>query len=78
MRTMAYYFLSDTGGPSIAGRVLSVFAKDTRDKRTSSCVWKRELGLGRSLSAQRKTGDLCSSLSQRLLPSLSLFLSFLL
>lgn len=33
-------------GPSITGLVLSVFAKDTRNKRTSNCVWGRELGLG--------------------------------
>lgn len=49
MKTMAYYFLSDTGGPSITGLVLSVFAKDTGNKRTSGGVWKGELGLGATL-----------------------------
>ena len=39
MKTMAYYFLSDTGGPSITGWVLSVFAKDTRNKKNKQlCV----------------------------------------
>lgn len=33
-------------GPSITGLVLSVFAKDTRNKRTSNCVWRREFGSG--------------------------------
>lgn len=49
MKTMAYYFLSDTGGPSIAGSVLSGSAKDTRNKGTSRGVWRAELGGGATL-----------------------------
>ena len=42
MKTMAYYFLSDTGGPSITGRVLSVFAKDTVTKEQAAVCGKEK------------------------------------
>lgn len=53
MKTIAYYFLSDTGGPSITGWVLSVFAKDTGTKEQAVVCGKRTWTRLPSVNAQQ-------------------------